>query len=136
MRGIKVHLTSLPFPSKSIVIYDGDCGICETARRILEKLDFFSCFEAIPLQNEKLYDEFHFLSKEECLTELKLIQKKKDSYYLYGGVSAVLEIMRSLPLFYLFTFLFFLPFMYKMADWFYKLVAKNRHKISKRCGLK
>ncbi len=117
---------------KNLVIYDGDCGICEKSRELIEKLDWLNLFECQPFHNHEAYEEFA-LTPKECEKELKLITT---SGSIYGGAEAVTQICLKLPLFFLVGVLLWLPPVRPLARWLYSNVANNRHKISARCGLK
>lgn len=118
---------------KSIVIYDGDCGICEKCRDAIEKLDWLKRYECHPLQQPELYVRFPVLTQEECLKELKLV---KPSGNILGGADAVIEIGKGLPLLFIFAWIFWLPLLRQLARWLYPIIADHRYLISSSCGLK
>jgi predicted DCC family thiol-disulfide oxidoreductase YuxK len=117
---------------QSIVIYDGDCGICEKCRTLIERLDWFSRLQCLPLQEMALYSRFPLLKYEDCQRELKLIEEASP---IIGGADAVIKICLKLPLMIPVGALFSLPLFKQVARWLYPIVASNRYRISSTCGL-
>jgi predicted DCC family thiol-disulfide oxidoreductase YuxK len=116
---------------KSLVIYDGDCGICEKFRHLLEKLDWLKRFSCHPLTDHKIYNEYN-VTPEECELEIKLISP---SSQIYGGADAMLKIMLNLPLLAPMGWvLWVFPFRFILI-WLYPFIANNRYRISSTCGL-
>lgn len=116
---------------RALVIYDGDCGICEKFRWLLEMLDWLNRFECHPLQNHDVYKEYP-ITPEDCEAELKLITNTRK---VYGGADAVIRICFKLPLVAPVGWLFWLPPLRQFARWLYPIVANNRYRISAQCGL-
>ncbi len=118
---------------KMIVVYDGDCGICEKSRLLLEKLDWFDRFQCRPSQDQSLYLEFSTLKPEKCEREIKLISSSEK---IYGGGDAVLKICQKLPLLFLIGWILWPWPLRKAVNFVYLKLAKNRYKISTKCQLK
>ena len=118
---------------KSIVIYDGDCGICEKFRKLVERLDWLHQFECRPFQNEESYLRSVNLSTEDCQKELKLIEDPK---HIYGGANAAIRMCLKLPLLTIVGIIFSLPPFLQIARWLYPKIAENRYRFSAQCGLK
>ncbi len=114
--------------NKALVIYDGDCGLCEKSRRLFKKLDFFDRFEWQPLQNSAIYANHPTITQESCKKEVKLISLNGE---ISGGADAIIKICLKLPLAIPFGILFWPPPMRQLARWLYKKVADNRYKLSK-----
>jgi len=113
---------------RAIVIYDGDCGICEKFKKIVMRLDWFHRFEFEPFQQDQIFLTYPWLSREECEKELKLIEDEKN---VFGGADAVLKICFKVPLLMIVGRLFWIPPLRQFARWAYVKVANNRHRISK-----
>ena len=112
---------------KYIVIFDGDCGFCQNTVNVLKKLDWLKRFDFHPFQNEKILNQYPFLTKEMCEKEIYLVSKN-DKYY--GGYDAFKIMSVYLPVTFLFSWFFFLPGVVQVGRWVYKLIAKNRHRFN------
>ncbi|MGE3683205.1 MAG: thiol-disulfide oxidoreductase DCC family protein [Bdellovibrionales bacterium] len=120
---------------RATIIYDGDCGICERFRQVVERLDWKKRFECRPLQEDTVYSQFPLLSPAECQKELKLIEHS-DSIRVHGGAEAVIRICLQLPLMKPVGFVLLLAPFRKLTGYLYGVVADHRNRISSACGLK
>ena len=112
--------------NQQIVIYDGDCGFCQSTVNTLKKLDWLKSFIFIPFQNETVLTKYPFITKEMCEKEIYLVSENKK---YYGGYDAFKIMSVYLPLTFLISWFFFLPGVVQIGRLVYKLIAKNRHKI-------
>lgn len=119
--------------NRSIIIFDQDCGFCEKCCLLIKKLDFFRRFEYKSYQDEKIHKGDLYLDPVNDQRELKLIHKNGN---MYGGGDAMIRICFELPLMAPLGWIFYLPPLKQIARKLYPIIANNRYKISKICGLK
>ncbi|MBI3591669.1 MAG: DUF393 domain-containing protein [Candidatus Melainabacteria bacterium] len=112
------------------VIYDGDCGFCQTTVDLIKKLDWLNRFEFISFRDEQVLRKYIYLTKEKCEKEIFLINGdiEKEKYY-HGGYDAFKWMTLFLPLTFLVSWIFFLPGVVQAGRIVYKIVAENRHNI-------
>ena len=112
--------------NKYIVIFDGDCGFCQSTVNLIKKLDWLKSFEFTPFQNEGVLKKYNSVTKEMCEKEIYLVSENGK---YYGGYDAFKIMSVYLPLTFLISWFFFLPGVVQIGRLVYKLIAKNRHKI-------
>ena len=115
---------------KNIVIYDGDCGICEKFRKVALKLDWFDSLVFRPFQDQNIYSNFTQLKPDECEKELKFITKKGK---LFGGGDAVVSVLLRLPILFLFALVLWSPPFRYITNALYPKLAKSRHRFGSSC---
>ena len=112
--------------TKYLIIYDGDCGFCETTVNVLKELDWLNKFQFIPLQDEMGFQKYKQPTKEMCEKEIFLIKPNGNHY---GGYDAFKIMFVFLPLTFFLSWIFFLPGVTHFGRLVYKTIAQNRHKI-------
>ena len=111
------------------VIYDGDCGFCQSTVDLVKKLDWLSKFNFIPFQSEDVFKKFNKLNKEKCEKEIYLVKEVNGEQNYYGGYDAFKIMAVYLPVTFLISWFFFLPPVVQIGRIVYRLIAENRHKI-------
>jgi len=111
------------------VIYDGDCGFCQSTVNIIKALDWFSQLQFEPFQKEGLLIRLNELTKEKCEKEIYLVKEKEGVYRYYAGYDAFKMMSVYIPITFLISPIFFLPGVSHLGKIIYRVVAKNRHKI-------
>ena len=120
---------------KCVIIYDGDCSLCLSTRRLLQPLDLFRTLSWVPLQAP---EAVRFgIPREALETHLHFVSSGRH----WRGFAAVKQVLLRLPLFYLATglavvrfprtaigvALFFSPFFSPIGEHLYDRVASSRH---------
>ncbi len=109
-----------------VVIFDGDCGFCQSIVNVLKKIDWLKKFKYIPFQEENVFNKYNQLTVEMCQKEMFLI---KPTGEYYGGYDAFKIMSIYLPITFLVSWFFFLPGVTCIGRCVYKFIAENRHKI-------
>ncbi len=108
------------------VLYDSDCDLCNSQVRFIKKRDKGNLFRFVPLQSEEGGD----MLREAGLPDNELdtvVYQKSGRHYLRS--SAVLGILRDLGGGWrILGSLVIVPAV--IRDFFYRLVARNRHRLS------
>ena len=118
---------------KHLVLYDGECGLCDRAVQWILKNDKKVQFAFAPLQGEVAKKEAaQLLEQEPDLDSLVLVENYEGSErrllvrakavlriaWLIGGAWALIGWLHVLPGWVL--------------DWLYNLVARNRHRLFRK----
>jgi len=108
------------------VLYDSECNLCNSQVRFIKKRDKGNLFRFVPLQSEEGGD----MLREAGLPDNELdtvVYQKSGRHYLRS--SAVLSILRDLGGGWrILGSLVIVPAV--IRDFFYRLVARNRHRLS------
>ena len=111
------------------VIYDGDCGFCQSTVNLIKKIDWLQKFKFIPFQDEKTFKIFEELTPEMCQKEIFLVRLNNQEKKYFPGYDAFKMMTLFIPLTILFSWFFFLPGIVQLGRIVYKIVARNRHRI-------
>ncbi len=118
-------------PGALLVLFDADCGFCARCAMVLQRLDSRHRLAFLPLQGAAsvLAD---IPSRQEL--ELTLHVQDHDGRWVRGG-AACLRIAAALPVLMPLAFVGRLPFASIVVEGAYRLVARNRHRLSRVLGL-
>ena len=111
-----------------MILYDGDCALCNSQVSFIRRRDRQKQFRFVPLQSE----EGRGLLRSAGLTEdeLDTVVYAKEGKFLLRS-TAVLGILRDMGHGWkLFYSLKIIPAV--IRDFFYRLVARNRHRLGPR----
>lgn len=145
-------LAFVSWPKELVVIFDGDCGICNQIRRAVQRWDFDRVLRWEPFQSG-VGDRWG-IPLEALEKRLHVVADGR----VYGGFAACKLILLYLPVFLLaLTFVlalppndgwmwfrrlfvgawlcFFFPAFDRIGEWFYLQVAVNRHRVSPTCAI-
>ena len=113
-----------------LVLFDADCGICTHGARLLRRLDRGRRLDLVSLQAAAE------LADAPRLAELREALHVRDvsGRWTVGG-AALVRIGRALPHLRPVAMAAGLPGVRRLVDPTYRLVARNRHRISRRLGL-
>lgn len=117
---------------KDLVIFDGDCGICTKSSQIIQKWDKKKLLDVQAYQFLDLPKIDPDLDAEKCSQSVYF--KTEDN--LYKEARAIFEICKKLPgIIKIPGYLFSNKFFEVLFRPVYRLIAKNRTKISQALGL-
>lgn len=107
-----------------IVFYDGKCGLCARSVRFIRRRDKRRIFNYIPLQSQEAFlpGEAGNLPAPDFDT---VIYKQNGRFY-YRSEAAIRIMMKLGGLYRLSAVFLIVP--QRIRDYFYNLIAKNRHK--------
>lgn len=111
---------------KRTVIFDGDCGFCQSQIRRGRALDWLGRIDWRMRSEPGLQEKFPQLSGED--TQGQMISIHPDGR-TFGGFFAVRDIMIQLPLTFIPGLLMHIPGASLAGVPFYRWVAKNRHRF-------
>lgn len=114
------------------VIYDGNCNLCVSLVRLLEKLDQGQRFCYVPMQDEKTLTKFG-VTAEECRLGMILIEQgdsQRASLQRWQGSEAAEEIGRLLPMGEIFVQAYrAMPGLKAVGDRGYEFIRDNRYDL-------
>lgn len=117
----------------SMVIFDGDCGICTATRDWVIARDTAGRLDSIPFQVANLGTLSPGLTSEMTSRMAFLVLPDGTRF---GGARAIFEILKRLPGFWgIVGRLGANPVIAFLVEPFYRLVARNRHRVSAWLGL-
>jgi predicted DCC family thiol-disulfide oxidoreductase YuxK len=109
------------------LIYDDDCAICIAGMKKLKKLDTNDVVRLVPLSKPKLPDGFTLPPVEQLRDELHLIDPTGG---VHKGAEAVFYLARILPRTRKYSRILSMPVVGFFARPVYRLVSRNRTKLS------
>ena len=128
---IKIYLKKKYHDSKFILLYDSDCGFCHYTVRIIKRLDAFNriIFDHGYSDSNLKPKEFEELSNETAMLYNPQTNQLWTRHQAFG------KILSLLPLGFIFSWIFFIPYISEIFGLIYDRIAKNRTKISLLFGL-
>jgi len=118
---------------KYYLLYDGDCGICSKSAELVHKNDKLKVFEIMPYQ---FFDFAQYPRLNEDIAQTTVILIKKDLSKHLAESAAVFEILYNLKGIYkILGLILNNPIFIFISNPIYRIIAKNRAKISTMLGL-
>ncbi|ARI76735.1 thiol-disulfide oxidoreductase DCC family protein [Halobacillus mangrovi] len=114
--------------SKSLVLYDGACYLCNQSKRLFQRLDWFNTMEWISLQQ---YEKVNPLSKSRKKAIVQELHVLLPSGGEKRGYFAITYLMRKCPITFIPGVLFSIPGSSMIGKPLYALVARSRYKLFK-----
>ncbi|MHA2364970.1 MAG: thiol-disulfide oxidoreductase DCC family protein [Candidatus Hodarchaeales archaeon] len=114
----------------NVIIFDGDCGLCNAFRKFVKQLDKNNLLLFRPYQNRKYLKKYR-ISQDEAGKELYLIKANNE---IFKGSIAVFKVITFLPSFWKAlgqVGVVFSP----IIEPFYRIIANKRHFISQKLGM-
>jgi predicted DCC family thiol-disulfide oxidoreductase YuxK len=113
-----------------IVIYDGDCRVCDRTIKLLTKWDANHELEIITSQAPGVNARFPWIPRRAYMESVQVIRTSDGKTWQAAG--ALEELLKVLPKGRLISWLFRIPFVRPLADRFYRWFARNRYRLG--CG--
>lgn len=110
--------------NKDIVFFDGNCGLCARSVRYIRKRDKNKAFDYIPLQATEA--EQHIGNNQPQDIDPDTVIFMQNGRFYYRSEAAIRIMMKLGGLNRLFSVFLIIP--PGIRDYFYDLVARNRHK--------
>lgn len=117
-------------PVRDTVLYDGECAFCRQRVKNLQAVDLRRELEFVSLHDARVAREFPELPRERLLEEMVVIDT---AGHARGGAMAVRYLSRRLPLMWPLALLLHIPGSLPVWAWLYRLVARNRMRLSGTC---
>jgi predicted DCC family thiol-disulfide oxidoreductase YuxK len=108
-----------------IIIFDGFCGLCSRIVRFIKRRDKKKLFSYFPLQSKEA-EAFSGLNSTDPV-DLSTVILIAQSRFYYRSEAAIRILMALGGVYRLSAILLAIPA--KIRDWFYTLIAMNRHRF-------
>ena len=119
--------------SSLTVLYDGTCGFCTRQARFAQRLGGGAArVQLLSTSIPGVLENRLGLTRES--TNRQMFVEEEGTGKLFGGAAAVARIVRQVPVIGPIGWVYYLPVFKQLADAGYKLVARNRHRISRVLG--
>ena len=109
-----------------VLIYDGECTLCQATKDWIEKHAVPGQIEFLPCQSEERKRRFPQIKEEVCLQAMQVISPDGQ---IFAGDKALPEILSRLRRWRWFVYIFRLPGIKFLSPHIYALVSKNRHRF-------
>lgn len=117
----------------TVTVYDGQCVICNSTRRMVTALDWLRRIKWLDLhQRDTVEARYPWLDYERAMGEIHVIDSQED---IYAGYFGVRRMLRDLPLGLPVWALLHLPGMDWVGQRVYRWVARNRYEINRAFGV-
>lgn len=120
---------------RNYLLFDGDCGICSYSAEWAKKQDRSGEFIIEPYQRFPEHELIRLgLTYEDCAREVQVVSGRGR---VYGGAIAVnYFLLKRFPWMLLVILIYAIPALLLLEVIGYRLVARNRHRVSRWLGLK
>jgi len=118
-------------PVHDTVLYDGRCRFCQRRVSNLRRLDLGGRLRFVSLHDDSVAVDFPELSRERLLEEMFVVDTAGNAR---AGATAVRYLSRRLPLLWPLAPLLHVPGSLPVWNWLYRLVARNRMRLSATCA--
>lgn len=112
------------------VIYDGHCKVCGRMVKMLAKWDRNHELEIIPSQAPGVRERFPWIPPHAYVESIQVVRTRDGRTWQAAG--AFEQLLEALPMGALISWMFGIPFVRPLANWFYRWFARNRYRFG--CG--
>lgn len=117
--------------SRSRVLYDGRCELCQRSMRALQRRDTRGRLELLDLHHVELPQLHPALEREACLREMHVLTSTGE---VLRGFDAFRHIVRQLPASAWWAMALYLPPIPHIGRLIYRWVARRRYRLSQSCA--
>lgn len=115
-------------------IYDGNCVICNTTRRVVKALDWFNRVEFLDLHNRETVERrFPYVDYAASMGEIHVIDRRDR---VFAGFKGTRRMLRELPLGVPLWLVMHIP---GVGNWLgpkmYRFIARHRYAINRLMGV-
>ena len=114
--------------ARSVIVYDGACAFCRRQVARIRDCERGSSFEYLPRQTPGIEKRFPRLAEGDFNSGMRLISPGGQ---IFVGADAVYEVVRALPGWRRFAWLYRLPAVHALARRAYTWIAAHRQSLSK-----
>ncbi len=123
MNGIK----SYPLP---ILFFDQECPLCLRFKQSLDRIDTSNRIAKVPIQDQKIFEFFPHLNKQECYETVHLIDKEGK---IHKGPEVPKFLLKQFPSVSKFAWLAETQVGQKAVEFFYNTASRYRESLLNRC---
>lgn len=112
-----------------VLIYDGQCKVCQRLARRLQRWDRDKVLEIVPSQAPGIRARFPWIPSRAYAESIQLVGPGGRTWQAAAAVERILDLM---PHGRLVTWIFSIPFARRLAERLYRWFARNRYRLG--CG--
>ncbi len=113
------------------ILYDGTCGFCTRQARFAQRLGG-EHVRLASTADPRVLERYPNVSRE--ASNRQMYVQEEDTGRRYGGAAAVARLLREVPIIGLAGWLYYVPILHQIADGGYRVIARNRHRLSRVLG--
>ena len=116
------------------VLYDGTCGFCTRQARFAQRIGSIggAHVRLASTADPRVLERYPDISRESANRQMYV--QEETTGRRYGGAAAVARLLREVPIIGLAGWLYYVPILHQIADGVYRVIARNRHRISRVLG--
>jgi len=116
------------------VLYDGTCGFCTRQARFAQRIGGIggAHVRLASTADPRVLERYPDISRETANRQMYV--QEETTGRRYGGAAAVARLLREVPIIGLAGWLYYVPILHQIADGVYRVIARNRHRISRVLG--
>lgn len=115
------------------VLYDGNCPMCIFQMTMLTWFDWFNQLEFNTIEEVHKIEEAKSICHDDLISSMHCVSKDGK---IFKGARSIRHIILRIPLLFPFAIILWIPGIIYLAEFVYKIIAKNRLVISKFFGCK
>jgi predicted DCC family thiol-disulfide oxidoreductase YuxK len=115
-------------PKRGKLIFDDKCEFCIRSIRLLQKLDWFSTIDFIPLGKAAQLMSKYSITAEAMQAKVHHITP---SGHVTAGAEAFRKFGKKIPLLFVSAIILHIPLALRLASFLYMKIAMNRYAISR-----
>jgi len=116
------------------VLYDGTCGFCTRQARFAQRIGGIGGkhVRLASTADPRVLERYPNVSREAANRQMYV--QEEGTGRRYGGAAAVARLLREVPIIGLAGWLYYVPILHQIADGGYRVIARNRHRLSRMLG--
>jgi predicted DCC family thiol-disulfide oxidoreductase YuxK len=115
--------------SRYTLVYDGNCRVCTRLVNAVRTWDRRGEIEVVPSQAAGVMPRFPWIPERAFAESIQLVGPGGETWQAAAAIEQLLDV---LPRGRWIAWVFKVPFVRTLADWFYRWFARNRHHLG--CG--
>jgi predicted DCC family thiol-disulfide oxidoreductase YuxK len=113
-------------------LFDGNCVICQSTRRVINTLDWFKRVEFLDLHSAEVSQRYPDLDHDDLMGEIHVIE---DGGRVFAGFDGTRRMLKEVPLGFPLWLIMQVPGMPRVGRRIYGSIARNRYKINRFFGV-
>jgi predicted DCC family thiol-disulfide oxidoreductase YuxK len=106
-----------------IVFYDGWCLMCQSAKKAIERADWFGAIKFLSFREKEIMEKYELYDKN---VEERIYCLNEKNGMSYSGIETMREIAKRIPLYWIFTPVLSLSIRLGFGQKFYDYIAMKR----------
>ena len=113
-------------PGRYVVLYDGQCPICNAGSRRLVKMARPGAVERVDFQQPGALDQYPGLTHDDCMKQMFLVAPDGQHY---AGFEAAVQAVATRRVIGWTAYLYYIPGLRQFCDLTYRFIAARRYRL-------